>query len=127
MRSLNTFNHVDGVMKVLFKDFNQEAFSFQNDPVLVLEEFWTSEDQTFFQNAMKKATWKTLEDMPAVARAFPNSGNWHRGEVGQEEREIFLSKINLDCISDHIYSFPNIKLRHVNLNYYRMQDNCRSQ
>ena len=105
-------------MKVLYKDFNQEAFSFQNDPVLVLEEFWTTDDQAFFLDAMKKAAWKTLKDMPAVASAFPNSGNWHRGDVAQEEREIFLSKITLDCIADHIDSFPNIKGRHLNLNYY---------
>jgi SM-20-related protein len=105
-------------MKVLYKDFNQEAFSFQNDPVLVLEEFWSPEDQAFFLDAMKKTAWKTLKDMPAVSHAFPNSGNWHRGDVGQHEREAFLSKITLDCIADHIDSFPNIKRRHLNLNYY---------
>ena len=105
-------------MKVLYKDFNQEAFSFQNDPVLVLEEFWTPEDTAFFRNAMKQAKWKKLLDLPAVSRAFPNAGNWLKGDVEQNERETFFGKINLPCIENHIDSFPNIKQRHLNLNYY---------
>ena len=105
-------------MKVLYKDFNQEAFSFQNDPVLVLEEFWTPEDTAFFRNAMKQAKWKKLLDLPAVSRAFPNAGNWLKGDVEQKEREVFFGKINLPCIENHIDSFPNIKQRHLNLNYY---------
>ena len=105
-------------MKVLYKDFNQEAFSFQNDPVLVLEEFWTPEDTAFFRNAMKQAKWKKLLDLPAVSRAFPNAGNWLKGDVEQNEREVFFGKINLPCVENHIDSFPNIKQRHLNLNYY---------
>lgn len=105
-------------MKVLFKDFNQEAFSFQNDPVLVLEEFWTPEDQDFFQNAMNQATWKRLADMPAVTRAFPNCGNWSKGDMGQREKERFLDKINLPCITDYTGSSPDSKQAHLNLNYF---------
>ena len=105
-------------MKVLVQDFNQEVFSFDKAPVLVLEEFWTPEDQAFFQNAMTQATWKKLADMPAVARAFPNCGNWSKGDIGQREREKFLSKINLPCIADYTGSSPDIKQPHLNLNYF---------
>tara|TARA_B100000315_G_scaffold196501_1_gene187603 strand:+ start:6719 stop:7372 length:654 start_codon:yes stop_codon:yes gene_type:complete len=108
-------------MKVLFKDFNQEAFSFDKDPVLVLEEFWTPEDQTFFQNAMNEATWKRLADMPAVSRAFPNCGNWSKGDIGHQERERFLNKINLPCIADYTGCPPDSKQAHLNLNYFSYQ------
>lgn len=105
-------------MKILFQDFIPETFSFHKDPVLVLEEFWTPQDQAFFQEAMKQAKWKTLADMPAVARAFPDCGNWKKGDIGPREKQIFLDKIDLSCIADYIDSFPNIKQRHLNLNYY---------
>ena len=105
-------------MKVRFPDFDPEAFSFHNDPILVVEEFWTPQEQAYFLDAMKKTSWKTLADLPAVARAFPNCGNWSKGDIGQREREVFLEKITLPCVADYIESFPNIKQRHLNFNYY---------
>ncbi len=105
-------------MKILFQNFDAETFSFHEDPVLVLEEFWTPDEQAYFLEAMKHARWKTLADQPAVARAFPNCGNWSKGDIAQREREIFLDKISLPCIADYIESFPNIKQRHLNVNYY---------
>lgn len=105
-------------MKIPFEHFNAEAFSFHQDPVLVLEEFWTPREQAYFLDAMQRATWKTLADMPQVARAFPDYGNWCKGDIGQREREVFLDKISLPCIADYIESFPNIKQRHLNVNYY---------
>jgi SM-20-related protein len=105
-------------MKVAFQDFDPEAFSFHQDPVLVLEEFWTPQEQIYFLDAMKRTTWKDLAAMPAVARAFPNCGNWNKGDIEQREREAFLDKVSLPCIADYIESFPNIKQRHLNFNYY---------
>ena len=105
-------------MKVQCQDFDPETFSFHKDPVLVVEEFWTPQEQAYFLDAMKKTSWKTLADLPAVARAFPNCGNWSKGDIGQREREVFLEKISLPCIADYIESFPNIKQRHLNFNYY---------
>ncbi len=105
-------------MKVLFQNFSQKSFSFDKDPVLVLEEFWTPEEQTFFQNAMNQTAWKKLEDMPEVSRAFPNCGNWSTGDIGQPERKKFLDKINLPCIADYTGSSPDIKQPHLNLNYF---------
>jgi len=105
-------------MKVQSQDFDPEAFSFHDDPVLVVEEFWTPQEQTNFLDAMRHTSWKTLADQPAVSRAFPNCGNWYKGDIGQREREAFLDKISLPCIADYIESFPNIKQRHLNFNYY---------
>jgi SM-20-related protein len=105
-------------MIVAYKDFKPETFSFQNDPVLVLEGFWSPEDQKYFLDAMEKASWNSLMDMPNSARSFPNCGNWLKGRVEQKDRENFLGKIDLDCISDYIDSFPNITGRHLNLAYY---------
>ena len=105
-------------MKVESQDFDPEAFSFHQDPVLVLEEFWTHQEQAYFLAAMKRTTWKNLAGMPAVARAFPNCGNWNKGDIEQREREAFLEKISLPCIANYIESFPNIKQRHLNFNYY---------
>ncbi len=105
-------------MLVSFKDFKPEEFSFHKDPVLVLEGFWSPEDQAYFLDAMEKASWKSLSELPNSASSFPNSGNWLKGKVEDKTRETFLSKINLSCISDYIDSFPNIKQHHLNLSYY---------
>jgi len=105
-------------MIVAYKDFKPETFSLLDDPVLVLEGFWTPQDQTYFLDAMENASWKSLMDLPNSVRSFPNCGNWLKGVVPQKDRERFLSKIDLSCISDLIDSFPNIKERHLNLSYY---------
>lgn len=105
-------------MKRTYSEFIPETFSFHKDPVLVLEEFWTPKERALFRDAMDRSTWKTLADMPAVSRAFPNCGNWSKAEIRQAEAGIFLDKLSLPCIAEYIESFPHIKQRHINFNYY---------
>ena len=105
-------------MKVLFKDFKPEAFSFEKDPLLVLEEFWTIEDQVFFQKAMKQASWKSLDKMPKTSNSFPNCGKWKKGDIGETEKQRFLEKINLSCVADYMGSSPDKKQSELNLNYF---------
>ena len=38
--------------------------------------------------------------------------------MGQTEGETFLNKLSLPCIANYVESFPNIKQRHINFNYY---------
>ena len=105
-------------MKAPFHQFNPKKFSFQKDPVLVLENFWTEQEMETFRAAMMHSTWTGLLDMPAVSRAFPDSGNWLKAEIGSRERQLFLDKLSLPCIAAYMESFPNIRQRHVNFNYY---------
>ena len=105
-------------MKISFQQFHPGKFSFQKDPVLVLENFWTAEEMDTFQAAMNRSTWTGLLDMPAVSRAFPNAGNWLKADMGEAERQLFLDKLSLSCIAEYIESFPNITQRHINFNYY---------
>lgn len=105
-------------MKIRYKDFQPAKFSFHKDPVLALEEFWSADEREIFQAAMKKATWKTLQEMPEVNRVFPNCGNWLKAEIGPAEREKLLGRVTFSCIQDFIESFPNIKQRHMSFSYY---------
>ncbi len=105
-------------MKVPFHQFNPGKFSFRKDPVLVLEQFWTDKEMETFRTAMRQATWTGLLDMPAVSRAFPQSGNWLKADIGPHERRLFLDRLSLPCIAEYMESFPNIRQRHVNFNYY---------
>lgn len=105
-------------MKVRFQEFSPRKFSFHNDPVLVLEEFWTPQEQALFQEAMTRTKWKALSEMPEVSRAFPTCGNWLKGEIGQEEMGAFRDKMTLSCIAEYIESFPNITQRHLSFSYY---------
>ncbi|TKB66192.1 MAG: hypothetical protein E8D52_17665 [Nitrospira sp.] len=92
--------------------------SLLRSPVLVVENFWSSDERQFFRGKMKQASWKSLSDLPHVQEDFPNSGNWAKAEIGPEEGQRFLSRLQIPCIRDHIESFPNIIGRHVGFNYY---------
>ncbi len=105
-------------MRVRFKEFNPEKFSFHKDPVLVIEDFWSQEERALFQDALQRSTWKCLTEMPEVKRVFPNCGNWLKAEIGPQEATIFRNRVTLPCIADFIESFPNIKQRHMTFSYY---------
>lgn len=94
------------------------TFSFHKCPVLVVENFWSPDERQFFREKMNLASWKSLSDLPNVREDFPNSGNWAKAEIGSEEGQRFLSRLQLPCIRDYIESFPNIIGRHVGFSYY---------
>lgn len=105
-------------MRIRAQEFSARKFSFQKDPVLVLEDFWSSEERQVFREGMSAVPWKGLQDMPAVSKAFPHCGNWMKSEIGAQQGQMFLEKVSLPCIAEYIESFPNIKQRHINFNYY---------
>jgi SM-20-related protein len=105
-------------VKVRFQEFDPDSFSFEHDPVLVLEEFWTPEELALFQEAMKRPKWKALKKMPDVSRSFPKCGNWEKAEIAAAEAEAFGDRIALSCIYKYIDSFPDIKQRHLAFSYY---------
>ncbi|NKB82196.1 MAG: hypothetical protein GKS05_09995 [Nitrospirales bacterium] len=106
------------VMKAKFSEFDSTQFSFHRDPVLVLEDFWSPQEQRMFQEAMERSAWTSLADLPAVSRAFPNCGNWEKAEIGRKEAGMLLHRLELPCIAEYIESFPVIKHRHINFNFY---------
>ncbi len=105
-------------MRMRAQEFNSRNFSFQEDPVLVLDDFWSPEERRMFREGMNAVSWKSLKDMPAVSKAFPDCGNWGKAEIGAEQGQKFMERVSLSCIAEYIESFPNIKQRHINFNYY---------
>ena len=105
-------------MKIDFSDFQSDKFSFSEDPVLILEHFWSTEERKMFRTAMERSTWTGLADMPPVAQAFQNCGNWLKADIAPSEGKHFLERVGLPCIANYIESFPNITGRHINFNYY---------
>lgn len=105
-------------MKTNFSRFHSEQFSFAQDPVLVLENFWSADERRMFREAMDHSTWTALVDMPPVADAFQNCGNWLKSEIAPAEGKHFIERVGLPCVAEHIESFPNITGRHINFNYY---------
>jgi len=99
------------------------AFSFRENPVLIIENFWSAEECQYFREAMNRAAWKSLEDLPHVREDFPNSGNWAKAEIAPPQGQLFLSRLQLPCIQEHVESFPNIVGRHVGFNYYSYANN----
>lgn len=105
-------------MKTAYSDFDPTRFSFKDHPVLVLERFWSSSEMASFQQAMEVSQWTALAKMPLVAKAFSNCGNWLKAEIGPKEAREFMQRVGLPCVAEYMESFPNIKGRHVNFNYY---------
>lgn len=105
-------------MQVEFEHFDPERFSFHENPVLVIENFWTNEERQHFQDAMRQAAWKSLREIQHLHEAFPDCGNWLKADIARAEAAIFLDRLALPCIMHYVESFPNIVRRHMNFNYY---------
>ena len=105
-------------MHVELEYFDPERFSFHDDPVLVIEHFWTAQERRRFQLAMQHAVWTSLDDMPHLRGAFPDCGNWLKADIAPPEAMLLLNRLALPCIRTYIESFPNIVRRHMNFNYY---------
>lgn len=99
-------------------DFKEENFSFHEDPVLVLENFWSASERQTLRQAMDHAKWTALQDIPHVYKDFPNSGNWKKADMAHPEAMMLLQRLSLSCIMHYMESFPNITGRHMNFNYY---------
>lgn len=105
-------------MKANSSKFCSEQFSFAHDPVLVLENFWSENECKQFREAMDHSSWMALADMPPVAQAFQNCGNWLKAEIQPAEGSRFIERVGLPCVAEYVESFPNITGRHINFNYY---------
>lgn len=105
-------------MQVSWPDFDPTAFSFHDDPVLVIENFWTTVERRRFRDAMQRSSWQALHDMPQVHAAFPNCGNWRKGSIAFPEVSRLLDRLALPCIERYIESFRGITGRSLSFSYY---------
>lgn len=105
-------------MRVSLSAFVPDTFSFHNDPVLILEDFWTDTEVAYFQEATTHARWKSLSELPGASKTFRNCGNWLQAEFQEPERSVFLKRISLSCVLNYVNSFPGVKGRYMGFNYY---------
>ena len=104
-------------MKTNFSSFRSDQFSFSQDSVLILENFWDPDERKVFREAMDRSTWTALADMESVAKAFQNCGNWLKAEIAPAEGNRFIERVGLPCIAEYIESFPDIIGRHINFQF----------
>jgi SM-20-related protein len=95
-----------------------ESFSFHRQPVLVIEQFWSSEERQWFRDAMHQATWRSLSQLPKVREDFPHSGDWAKADISPVQGQRLLSRLQMPCLQEYIESFPNIIGRHMGFSYY---------
>jgi SM-20-related protein len=105
-------------MRVSRSSFNPDTFSFHEDPVLVIDDFWTASERKRFRDAMQRSSWQTLQDMPNVRTAFPNCGNWQKGRIAFGEADHLLERLAYPCIESYMESFPGITGRSLSFSYY---------
>jgi SM-20-related protein len=105
-------------MQVAWPDFDPTIFSFHDDPVLVIENFWTAVERRQFRDAMQRASWQTLHDMPTVHTAFPDCGNWRKGRMAFPEIGRLLERLAFPCIEWFMESFPGVTGRSLSFSYY---------
>ena len=72
-------------MRVTLDQFDAEHFSFHHDPVLEINNFWTTADRQYFRGAMQQATWTSLREMPNTLEEFPNCGNWRKADMADRK------------------------------------------
>jgi SM-20-related protein len=105
-------------MRARFREFDSRSFSFQKDPVLILDDVWSPDELAEWRAAMNRQPWKSLSEMPDVARAFPNAGNWAKAPIAGPEAAKLLDRVSLPCLASYVESFPNIRGRHLSFSYY---------
>jgi len=106
-------------MRMQFRDFIASDFSFHEEPVLVLEGFWTREELAYFQDAMKSSSWTPLSKLSNMEQFSKDCGNWLQGEFkNEQDRGVFCKRIDLPFIVDYVNSFPNIKKGYLGFKYY---------
>ena len=97
---------------------NLSAWSFHRSPVLVVENFWSTEERHYFRKAMAEASWKSLQELPNVHEDFPYAGNWAKADIDPSQGQRFISRLQLPCIQEYIESFTGIIGRHLGFSYY---------
>lgn len=107
-----------GIMSSTVAVGDLPAFSFHANPVLVVEDFWSSDERRDFREAMGQARWTSLDELPNVREDFPSSGNWSKADIAPPESQRFLARLQLPCIQEYMESFPNIVGRHLGFSYY---------
>lgn len=111
-------NYQSGVSTASIDLAQLDTFSFRQSPVLVVENFWSADERRYFREAMMKASWMNLQDLPNVRDDFPDSGNWARAEIAPSQGQRLFPRLQLRCVQEYIESFPNIVGRHLGFNYY---------
>lgn len=105
-------------MQIAWPDFDPTTFSFHDDPVLIIENFWTAVERRQFRDAMQRSSWQTLHDMPQVHAAFPHCGNWRKASLAFPEVGRLLERLAFPCIEHYMESFPGITGRSLSFSYY---------
>lgn len=105
-------------MQVSRSSFNPDTFSFHENPVLVIENFWTASERNHFRDAMRRSSWQALQDMPQVRASFPNCGNWEKGRIAFPEANRLLERLAYPCIESYMESFSGITGRSLSFSYY---------
>lgn len=105
-------------MRVRYEDFDAARFSFHDEPVLVLESFWSAEERANFREAMQRSQWVARGSMQDTSREFPGCGSWAKAEIQEPERSAFLDRLMMPFIGEFIDSFEGVVGRVMSFNYF---------
>ena len=105
-------------MRVRLKDFDAARFSLREDPVLVLEEFWSQEEMARFRAAMQAAQWTARDEMPDTRRNFSDCGNWRKADIVEPQRSALVERVLLFFVAEFVDSFEGVIGRVMNFNYF---------
>ncbi len=92
-------------MKNNFSQFHPNQYSLAEDPMFFLEDFWSQEERKVVQEAIAQWKWISLADIPPVAQAFPNCGNWQKSDIGHSDATHFTQRVEMPCIAAYVESF----------------------
>lgn len=106
-------------MRVRTADQVPQDFSFHDEQVLVIDEFWTPEEAKQLRGALAVAPKQNrLLEMDNVSRMFPNCGNWLKGEMPEPELAWFAERVMLPCVNQHAQTFEDAIGGMISFQYY---------
>jgi SM-20-related protein len=106
-------------MRVRSADQVPEDFSFHDERVLLIDEFWTPEEAKHLRSALAAAPKRNrLLEMDNVSRTFPNCGNWLKAEMPEPDLAWFAERTLLPCVNRHAQTFEGVVGGMISFQYY---------
>ena len=101
--------------------FDPSEYNFHNDPILIIDNFFTSADRATVIKRMRKADWHDSSAYPNLEQELPGQ-RWRRAVVPQEEHSIVAPMLfQWSCITNYLDDVQCF----TDLSYYQYKEGCK--
>lgn len=111
-------------MKCRLEHFDATAFSFEKDPVLILDGFWSKQEGQEFHADMQASMWGSESAQYQRHGYFIGSGDWEKARPINGAFERYRDRIlALRCVTNYLDSMRGVEQHLLSMYYFRYHPN----